>query len=196
MGERTDYRNWTSEEEEFLKTHYGRDLSNQDLARRLGRTTQSVAVKAGRLGITYKKPRTSDAFLKFLKEKHAEGWSEMAIARAWGCGHQTVARHRQGLGLLSQEEKFATDNGWPADLRPREVQILNALWEIGPMTKTQIRRAAKISARCADRFFASLMQRGFIINLGRLPGKAGSKVGSKCIYSVPLWLERGEVRSE
>lgn len=34
--------------------------------------------------------------------------------------------------------KFARENGWPEDLRPREVQILNVLAEHGPQTRLEL----------------------------------------------------------
>lgn len=40
---------------------------------------------------------------------------------------------------------YAIENGWPEDLRPREVQILNVLAVHGPMTREQI--SAKIGMR-------------------------------------------------
>lgn len=37
--------------------------------------------------------------------------------------------------------KFARENGWPEDLRPRAVQILNVLAEVGPQTRDELARA-------------------------------------------------------
>lgn len=43
--------------------------------------------------------------------------------------------------------KFAIENGWPSDLRPRAVQILNVLAEHGPRTKNQLAEALDVPWR-------------------------------------------------
>lgn len=43
--------------------------------------------------------------------------------------------------------KFAAENGWPSELRPRAVQILNVLAEHGPRTKNQLAEALGVPWR-------------------------------------------------
>lgn len=61
--------------------------------------------------------------------------------------HQLAAVQKQfaALGIKNggqlralAHRKFARDNGWPADLRPRAVQIMNALITYGPQTRWEL----------------------------------------------------------
>jgi len=79
--------------------------------------------------------------------------------------------------------KFAIDNGWPEDLRPREVQILNVLADRGvPMSRLELAEAIGMRTdRMASRgtlvllvgngpggtYTASLMRRGLLLKLKR-----------------------------
>lgn len=102
---------------------------------------------------------------------------------------QSVLTQYRKLGIQSggalrrhAHRKFAADNGWPEDLRPREVQILHLLVRHGPMTRLQI--ATGLGMRI-DRigvegrpvllagngpggsYTATLMRHGFIVAIRR-----------------------------
>ncbi|HUU59676.1 MAG TPA: hypothetical protein VMZ50_09035 [Phycisphaerae bacterium] len=92
--------------------------------------------------------------------------------------------------------------GWPADLRPRSVQILNALWDLGPMTRRQIAEAvgmpwkgsrASLSSNDPEgSYLAHLMARGLVIRLGRVGGAIGAagRPSCVCVYSLSPLIER------
>ena len=138
------------------------------------------------------------------------GWSEHR--------RQNVARKTQAqlkaaglpsIGYLRVEafKKFARESGWPEDLQKRETQILNLMWERGPMTKRELVTALGMpwkgsrKSLCGNRkggsYLATLMRRGMVICLGRLArhpdcGK-GNRAGqgkNACIYSLSPTIER------
>jgi hypothetical protein len=98
----------------------------------------------------------------------------------------------------------ASAAGWPEDLRPRAVQILNALWDRGPMTRRELAEAigmpwkgsrkSLVSNDPEGNYLAHLIKRGLVINLGRLR-KASGRGHSTCVYSLPLWIERNPPRN-
>lgn len=89
--------------------------------------------------------------------------------------------------------------GWPEDLRPRAVQILDALAEHGPMTRPEIASAIGLpwigtrrSLKSNDpegSYLANLMARGLVVSLGRLV-REGGKGRNRHLYSLALDVER------
>lgn len=102
-----------------------------------------------------------------------------------------VQKQLKTLGLSSPTQLrtrafrlYAAENGWPEDLRPREVQILNALATHGPMTRAQISARIGMRSRLSSpangrlplyltgngpggSYTASLLHRGFICYVHR-----------------------------
>jgi len=78
---------------------------------------------------------------------------------------------------IREFRRFAEASGWPADLRPRAIQMLDALWELGPMTRRQIAAAigmpwkgSRDSLTSNDpegSYLAHLMARGLVMQVGR-----------------------------
>jgi hypothetical protein len=97
--------------------------------------------------------------------------------------------------LRSRVEK----SGWPKDLLFRQVQILDALYERGPMTREEICAAIgmrwkgpkteMIANGRGTTYLSDLMRRGLVTSLGR-KFNTGGKGKNTCIYSVPIWIER------
>lgn len=94
--------------------------------------------------------------------------------------------------------------GWPEDLRPRAVQMLNALWNNGPMTRREIAdaigmpwkgsRKSLVSNDPEGSYLAHLMNRGLVVVSKRAFKVTGQGKGYSCnIYSLPIWIERGKV---
>ncbi len=88
--------------------------------------------------------------------------------------------------------------GWPEDLRIRHVQILDALYRLGPMTRRELAEAigmpwqgTRRSLKSSDpegSYLAHLMKRGLVVNLGRIRRAKGRGRGV-CVYSVPLHVQ-------
>ena len=95
----------------------------------------------------------------------------------------------------------AVKAGWPADLRPRAVQILNVLWDRGPMTRRELAdaigmpwkgsRKSLVSNDPEGSYLAHLIKRGLVISLGRVAQVLGQGRGkSRQVYSLNMWVER------
>lgn len=97
---------------------------------------------------------------------------------------------------------YARTAGWPEDLRPRAVQILQALWTHGPMTRRQIAdaigmpwkgsRKSLVSNDPEGSYLAHLQARGLVVRTSRIVrGKGRGR--SVHIYMLPLAvaLKRG-----
>jgi len=88
--------------------------------------------------------------------------------------------------------------GWPEDLRPRAVQILNFLHAHGPATRRQIAdaigmpwkgsRKSLVSNDPEGSYLAHLIKRGLVVSLGRMV-KGKGRGRSVQLYALPLWVE-------
>jgi hypothetical protein len=107
----------------------------------------------------------------------------------------------KSIGMLRSRAfaRFAARNGWPADLRPRAVQILNLLYEQGPKTRREIAEAigmpwkgsrkSLVSNDPEGSYLAHLIARGLVIQLGRIvKGKGRGKSVHK--YALPPHITR------
>jgi hypothetical protein len=168
----------------------------------------------------YGRPWTSER-LDEIRRLHAEGLTDREIGERLRLSRSEISRKRRelglpvhwktilrraqqaqlrSLGLTSAGEmrrrayaRYARQNGWPDDLRYREVQILNALVRHGPMTRLQLSetigmRTDRVGGNgypalltdCgkSGTYTASLLSRGLIAYLGRRPGaKPGGLAG-------------------
>lgn len=97
--------------------------------------------------------------------------------------------------------EYARRNGWPEDLRPRAVQILNVLYQRGPMTRREIAdaigmpwkgsRKSLVSNDPEGSYLANLAKRGLVIVLHRARKIHGQGKGrSLNVYALPLHVER------
>lgn len=85
--------------------------------------------------------------------------------------------------------------GWPGDLRPRAVQILNLLYERGPLTRRQIAEAIGMPWKGSRKTLVSndregtylwnLVNRGLVVRLPRLVKGVG-KGRSQHLYTLAL----------
>jgi hypothetical protein len=106
--------------------------------------------------------------------------------------------------------KFARNNGWPENLRPREVQILNVLAARGvPMTRLEIAQGIGMRTDREDRpghlavltgngpggtYTASLMQQGLLLKLKRAASGFGQGKNRDLYYLGPAALAILEAR--
>jgi hypothetical protein len=100
----------------------------------------------------------------------------------------------------------ARASGWPEDLRWRAVQILNALWDHGPMTRRQLAEAIgmpwKEGVHCNNltgngpggTYTAELMRRGLVVCMGRIvPARSfRGHPTTVAVYSLPLTIQRAQ----
>lgn len=119
---------------------------------------------------------------------------------------QTTKRQCREAGVKNMAEiralafrHYARRYGWPEDLRPRAVQILNALARKGPMTKNEL--AAAIGARWQNvpsrkvlvsndpegSYLAHLIRRGLVVTLGRRYSRGYQW---QMVYSLALGAQR------
>lgn len=97
-------------------------------------------------------------------------------------------------------DKFAKSHGWPSDLRPRAVQIMDLLYQYGPHTRRQITASIGMSWRGSRKslssndpegsYLAHLTARGLVVrSLKAVKGRG--KGGSCDLYSIAPHVRRG-----
>jgi hypothetical protein len=96
--------------------------------------------------------------------------------------------------------QFAARHGWPVDLRPRAVQILDLLYQYGPKTRRQLADSAGMSwlgSRWSLKsndpegsYLAHLVKRGLVVRTLKAV-KGRGKGGSCDLYSIAPHIRRG-----
>jgi hypothetical protein len=219
-------RFWTDAELAFLREHYGALSTGQlarCLERTVRSVYHAVGVhglkRRGRLAVTR-------AVIAEVRRRHRAGQNDSEIAQALGCWRQTVGRVRRRLGLSERSHsgatarrkvesqrrtlgiatagelrrlsyrRYAARNGWPEDLRPRAVQILNLLAGSGlPLTRRMIARGiglpwidSRRSLKSNDpegSYLAHLVKRGLVLRLPRARPVHGEGRGRTCdLYAL------------
>lgn len=99
--------------------------------------------------------------------------------------------------------RWAVAQGWPADTPPRCVQILNLIWERGPMTRREvaaalglpwkgIRKTFAATSLPGGSWFAVLLRRGLLVSFRRVVNNH-RKGGNTDIYSLADGVQRGPI---
>lgn len=171
IGLSDSIRPWSEEEYAKLKAMNAEGWPDTHVAKELGRDRHAVSARRKSLGLP--------------SHMKGEKWRQAISAG--------VKRQCERLGLSSPTElrtaafrRFARESGWPEDLRPREVQILNVLADRGvPMTRFELAQAIGMRTdRTGNRgnhvtlelltgngpggtYTASLMRRGMLLKLQR-----------------------------
>lgn len=120
---------------------------------------------------------------------------------------QAARTQLERLGLNSHAElrsrsfrRYAVENGWPADIRPRGVQVLNVLAEQGPKTRRELVAALGLKWKSTNKgrnnlasrdpggsVLAILQARGFVIRQRRYTtGKPHGKNQLPSVYTLTL----------
>jgi len=165
-------KRWSRETYKRIGQLHAQGLTDVDIARQLQLDRRSVnAARLRGLGL----PCNEEAVKRALRQ------SPITQARTLGIkpgGQLRVLAFR----------RFATQSGWPADLRPRAVQILNALARNGPRTRRQLAddigmpwKGSKKSLISNDKpggtYLTNLKARGLVMRLGRLVRHQGPGSG-------------------
>lgn len=121
--------------------------------------------------------------------------SERTKAQCDSAGLPSLAQLR-----VRRYRQFARESGWPEDLRPRAVHILNALYERGPMTRREIAEAvgmpwkgsrkSLVSNDPEGSYLAHLLNRGFVV-VQKRACKGRGRGRSTSVYMIPLTIHRG-----
>jgi hypothetical protein len=158
--------------------------SDAEIAQRLGVDRHAVCDLRHQLGMP------SNAYSARRRRRVARQ-TRMQLRRA---GLRSLAELR-----IKAHREFARRSGWPEDLRFRAVQILNALWERGPMTRMEIAAAtgmpwkgAKGSLASNDpegSYLAHLMKRGLVVCVPRCVGGRG-RGRNVSVYTLPMTISR------
>lgn len=213
--------------------------SGPDLAKRLGLSTVQLYRVAHRLGLR-RIPDCRPLYPQ-VKALHAKGLPDRLVAKQLGITHDkakeirrvrlklprnpdiegkraSVTNQMKSLGIRHGGDlralaykRFAVENGWPEDLRPREVQILNVLAAKGvPMTRFEL--ATAIGMR-TDRiggngglalligngpggtYTASLTRRGLLSRIKRVVSGKGKGTSRDLYYLGPAALTILEERA-
>jgi transposase len=153
--------------------------------------------------------------LTFKVDRHTVGYrrAKLGLAKVLHSDHQR-ARVREktkaqlrAAGLKSMAElrlkvwrEHAQRLGWPDDLGPRYLQVLHALYTIGPMTRRELAdaigmpwkgpRKSLVSNDPQGSLLAHLAARGLVVSLGRVRKVTGQGRGeSVCVYTLPLQVQ-------
>ena len=140
-----------------------------------------------------------------------------------GLSHNAYSQHRRqkvaaktreqiaaaGVNSLAEVRrlafnKFATRHGWPADLRPRAIQILDLLYQKGPHNRRQICEAIGMpwkgtrKSLCSNdpegSYLAHLIARGLVVASKRAHKVHGQGKGKSCdVYAIAPHVTRGPI---
>lgn len=217
---------WLPAEELLLIAGYEDGMQPAAIAELCRHSLAAVYQKKCILGFPRRYPRHTKSVIAKAKRLFRQGLPDRVIAERLGLSHDQakhlrstycsprcnpdvdakrrgVAKQLKTLGLTSPTQLrsrayrlFAIANGWPDDLRPREVQILNVLARSGvPMTALEIATAIGANTSTTHRtgsrrlilcgngpggtYTASLMRRGLVIGLANA-GPACKTTGKGC----------------
>lgn len=179
------------EEQRTIVAMADQGYCNACIGRAIGHERHSVALWRNKLGVAP------------VASRGAVGTCPTCVARV----REQVRRMCEAAGVSSLADiraqafrRFAKESGWPADLRPRAVMILNALWERGPQTRRQLAdaigmpwkgsRKSLVSGDPEGSYLAHLMARGLVVNLGRCIAQGG-KGGNVSLYSLAPGIRKG-----
>lgn len=102
-------RLWTGEEVAFLRAHYATQTGKW-IGRRLGRSLSCVHQAARQRGLARKREPAPEALLSLIRDRHAAGWVDSEIMRAWNeanpersVSRESVGNYRRALGLDSNK---------------------------------------------------------------------------------------------
>jgi hypothetical protein len=173
-----------AELEKLVREKHALGWSDAEIAAAFGCERHTIGIVRKKLGLPAS--GRGQHYRERVRQKTAEQLAAAGVATLGQLRAKVYAARSQAAG-------------WPAGLRPRAVEILNALWERGPQTRRQLAAAvgmpwhgSRKSLHSNDRegsYVANLMARGLVVKLGRVVKGKGSG-HSVCLYSLPMGIER------
>lgn len=183
-------RPWTDDDDAMLARLYP-VVGAEESAVRMGRRPREVRYRVVKLGLHGRSRR--DCALEVSDETilglYLQGMTDRQIADALGVTIDCVWRRRTRFGLPKngradwgamnrsirrRREEFALRSGWPTDLLPRQVQVLNLMASIGvPITTAQISEMIGLRCRSLRIHIRNLCDRNLAVRVGTLVEKAG-----------------------
>ncbi len=186
------YTGFGEDFEQFIRAQHALGWSDAEIAAAWKCDRHSVSFRRKSLGLPH------NAFSAHRRQRVAEKTRRQLAAA--------------GLSSLADVQKKvwrerALALGWPTDLRFRAVQILEALWNNGPMTRRELAAAVGMPWKGSRRsltsndpegsYLAHLMKRGLVVSLGRCVRPAeGGKCKNVYLYSLPLWTQKHQPQPE
>lgn len=175
--------------EEFLRAKHKAGWSDAEIAAAWGCDRHTVGDFRDRFGLPH----------NALSERRRDRVRKKTAEQLRKAGLPTLAAVR-----VKAFRDRARAAGWPEDLRPRAVQILNALWDNGPMSRREIADAIGMpwkgtrESLCSNdpegSYLAHLAARRLVVVLKRARRVTGKGRGhSVNLYSLPLDIQRGPI---
>lgn len=192
-------RKLSAAELELLASRHAQQWSDSEIAAELNVCREAVTKWRRK----FKLPANGNC------ERRRRKVAERTAAQCCAAGVRSLGDLRAKL-WADQARAHARGMGWPEDLQLRAVQILNALWDRGPMTRKEIAAAigmptAYPNAKNAQRsilksngpggsYLATLIARGLVIRLPRACRMVGQGKGHSCdVYTLPVTIQRRAV---
>lgn len=186
LGLTTKRRNIRPAIEAVIRRRHPLGWSDAEIAEEAGTNRRYVTSIRGDMGLpanTFSEHRLAKIKRKTQEQVRRAGCESLAEVRA------------------KAFRDYAKACGWPEGLRPRAVQILNALWEHGPMTRREITEAvgmpwkgsrkSLVSNDPGGSYLAYLIRRGLVISLPRARQVLGQGMGrSQNIYMLSPTIKR------
>lgn len=174
----------TSEERaelaQLIRRRHAEGWSDSEIAREAGCSREWAGEVRLGLGL----PSNKD------NERHRRRVAQKTREQLATAGLSSLAELR-----LERWRAYARESGWPDDLGPRYVQILNLLHQHGPQTKRQLSdrmglvwkgcRSSLTSNDPSGSYLGYLTKRGLVVNLGRCVYN-GRQGANTALYSLPL----------
>lgn len=185
LGLTRRYFKRTPEADARIRELHAQGLTDPEIADKLGAERHTIGDARKALGL----PSNGDPRNPRMRQKISNG----------------VKRQCERLGVpnmahlrLKRWAERARELGWPDDLRPRHLQILHALYHVGPMTRRELADAIGMPWKGSRQslssndpegsYLAHLQARGLVISLGRIR-KGNGRGRSTCVYSLPLHVQ-------
>jgi hypothetical protein len=179
LGLTTSHASFGAEFDSFLRSKHAEGWSDAEIAQAWKCDRHAVGFRRRRLGLaenTLSARRIARVRQKTAAQLAAAGMTSMAELR--------IKAYRDRARAL----------GWPEDLSMRAVQILETLYQNGPMTRRQIGEKLGLPEnyqwldnQTGTSYLGSLMRRGLVVSLGRVVQNGGQSKNTY-LYSTPLFL--------